>query len=173
MLFCKNFAYASCFLLYNLGMANKNMVNWEAREYIAREKNTVWYVCFAIVVIGLSVAAILLKQYTFLALIIVAAIALVMYSARPPRVLHYSLSSKGLSEGNNLYTFNDFKSFGVLSEENHYSIVLIPKKRFATSVVVYFPETSGEEIVDIFGAHLPMEPVKLDVLDKIVRLLRI
>ena len=60
-----------------------------------------------------------------------------------------------------------------LNEDNHYSIVLIPKKRFATSVVVYFPETSGEEIVDIFGAHLPMEPVKLDVLDKLVRLLRI
>ncbi len=167
--------FCLCFLnlVYNLGMANKNMVNWEAREYIAREKNTVWYVCFAIVVIALSVVAVILKQYTFLALIIVAAIALVVYSIRPPRVLHYSLSNKGLSEGNNLYTFGDFKSFGVLSEENHYSIVLIPKKRFAASVVVYFPETSGEEIVDIFGAHLPMEPVKLDVLDRLVRLLRI
>lgn len=160
-------------IVYNLGMVKKNMVNWEAREYIAREKNAVWYVCFAVVVIGLCVGAIFLQQITFLILIIVASIALVVYSVRPPRVLHYSLSSKGLSEGNNLYTFDSFKSFGVLQEENHYSIVLIPKKRFATSVVVYFPETSGEEIVDIFGAHLPMEPVKLDVLDKIVRLLRI
>lgn len=154
-------------------MAKKNMVNWEAREYIARDKNATWYVCFGIVVVALSVAAIFLKQFTFLLLIIVAAVALVTYSIRPPRVLHYSLSSKGLSEGNNLYTFDSFKSFGVMNEDNHYSIVLIPKKRFSPSVVVYFPETSGEEIVDIFGAHLPMEPVKLDVLDKIVRLLRI
>ena len=143
-------------LVYNLGMTKKNMVNWEAREYIAREKNAAWYVCFGIVVVGLAALAIFMQQFTFLLLIIVAAVALVVYSVRPPRVLHYSLSSKGLSEGNNLYT-----------------IVLIPKKRFATSVVVYFPETSGEEIVDIFGAHLPMEPVKLDVLDKLVRLLRI
>lgn len=160
-------------LVYNLNMTKKNMVNWEAREYIAREKNAAWYVCFGIVVVGLAVLAIFMQQFTFLLLIIVAAVALVVYSVRPPRVLHYSLSSKGLSEGNNLYTFEDFKSFGVLNEDNHYSIVLIPKKRFATSVVVYFPETSGEEIVDIFGAHLPMEPVKLDVLDKLVRLLRI
>ena len=160
-------------LVYNLNMTKKNMVNWEAREYIAREKNAAWYVCFGIVVIGLAALAIFMQQFTFLLLIIVSAVALVVYSVRPPRVLHYSLSSKGLSEGNNLYTFGDFKSFGVLNEDNHYSIVLIPKKRFATSVVVYFPETSGEEIVDIFGAHLPMEPVKLDVLDKLVRLLRI
>ena len=38
---------------------------------------------------------------------------------------------------------------------------------------MYFPKEQGEEIVDVFGARLPMEEVKLDVLDKIVRKLRI
>ena len=72
-----------------------------------------------------------------------------------------------------MYVFSDFRSFGVLNEDNHYSIVLIPKKRFAPRVTVYFPETEGEQIVDVFGARLPMEPVKLDLLDKLVRFLRI
>ncbi len=40
-------------------------------------------------------------------------------------------------------------------------------------VTVFFPETEGEQIVDIFGARLPMEPVKLDLMDKLVRWLRI
>ncbi|MBR3163870.1 hypothetical protein IKF15_01000 [Candidatus Saccharibacteria bacterium] len=154
-------------------MHKKEIINWEAREYIAREKNVGWYVGLAVVVVALCGLAIWLKQYSFLVLIIVATVALLTYVLRQPRLLHYSLSSKGLSEGNNLFTFDQFKSFGVLNENNHYSIVLTPKKRFATSVMVYFPETEGEEIVDMFGARLPMEPVKLDMLDKIVRFLRI
>ena len=154
-------------------MANKILVNWEAREHIEYKKNAKWYVGLAIITICLCLIAVLLQQWTFLLLIIVAVIALLTYTMRSPRLLHYSLTDTGLSEGNNMYLFSDFRSFGVLSEENHYSIVLMPKKRFATRVIVYFPEAEGEQIVDVFGARLPMEPVKLDLLDRLVRFLRI
>lgn len=154
-------------------MADKIIVNWEAREYIEYKKNAGWYFGLALVVIALCALAIFIKQWTFLALVIVAAVALLTYTTRKPRMLHYSLSDKGLSEGNNLYTFDSFRSFGVLNENNHYSIVLVPKKRFSPRVRVYFPETEGEQIVDVFGARLPMEPVKIDLLDRLVRFLRI
>ena len=154
-------------------MAEKTIVNWEAREFIEYKKNAGWYCGLAAVVIALSVLAILWQQWTFLVLIFVATIALLTYTVRPPRMLHYSLSNKGLSEGNNLYTFDEFKSFGVLNENNHYCIVLTPRKRFGMRLRVYFPESEGEQIVDVFGSKLPMEPVKLDVLDRLVRFLRI
>ena len=161
------------FLWYNFNMANKTLVNWEAREYIEYKKNAKWYVGLVAVTAVLCLIAIVLQQWTFLLLIIVAVVALLTYTMRSPRLLHYSLTDKGLSEGNNLYVFDDFKSFGVLNESNHYSIVLMPKKRFGARVMVYFPEAEGEQIVDVFGAHLPMEPVKLDLLDRLVKFLRI
>ena len=154
-------------------MANKTIVNWEAKEYVEYKKNAGWYVGLAVVTLLLCGLAIWLKQISFLILIIVAVVALLTYTLRKPRVLHYSLSDKGLSEGNNLHTFDQFKSFGVLEESTHYSIVLIPKQRLAPRMIVAFPETEGEQIVDVFGGHLPMEPVKLDALDKLVRWLRI
>ena len=154
-------------------MAKKTLVNWEAREHIEYKKNMGWYAGLAAITVILCVIAILMQQWTFLLLIIVAVIALLTYTLRSPRLLHYSLSDKGLSEGNNLYLFNDFRSFGVLNENNHFSIVLMPKKRFGTRVTVYFPESEGEQIVDVFGSKLPMEPVKLDLLDRLVRFLRI
>ena len=154
-------------------MANKTIINWEAREYVEYKKNAGWYVGLAVVTLALCGLAIWLQQYSFLALIIVAVIALLTYTMRKPRMLHYSLSDKGLSEGNNLHAFNQFKSFGVLDENNRYSIVLIPKQRFMPRMIVAFPETEGEQIVDVFGNHLPMEPVKLDAIDKLIRLLRI
>ena len=51
--------------------------------------------------------------------------------------------------------------------------ILIPKKRFGMQVKIYFPEGSGEQIVEQLGNHLPMEEVKLDLLDKLVNFLRI
>ena len=51
--------------------------------------------------------------------------------------------------------------------------MLTPRKRFSPRVTVYFPEAQGEEIVDAFGARLPMEEVKLDMLDKLIKFLRI
>ncbi len=154
-------------------MAKKTMVNWEAREYIERKKNAGWYVGFALVVVALIAIAVLLEYWLFILVIILAAIALLTYVLRPPRMLHYSLDDKGLTEGNNLYVYDDFRSFGILNEANHYCIVLTPKKRFGARVTVYFPETEGEQIVDIFGERLPMEEVRQDIIDKLVRWLRI
>ena len=48
-----------------------------------------------------------------------------------------------------------------------YSITLLPRKRFAPGVNVYFPPEQGEQIVDMFGAVLPMEPIKQDFIDRL------
>lgn len=151
----------------------KDIVNWEAEEYLQRKKGTGWYVGFVIVVLALVALSVVLKWWTFTALVVLSAVALLLYAVRPPRKLHYSLSSKGLSEGNNLYNYEDFKSFGMLQDGDKFAIILTPRKRFSPRVTVYFPQESGEEIIDAFGMRLPMEEVKLDFLDKIVRMLRI
>ena len=148
-------------------------VNWDAREYIPRDKNVGWYVGLVIVCLALIFVAVWLSWWTFIILIVLSGIALVIYSVRPPRVLHYSLSNKGLTEGSNLYKYEDFKSFGMLQDGDKFAIILTPRKRFAPGVKVYFPEEQGEKIVDAFGARLPMEEVKLDFLDKVVNFLRI
>ena len=154
-------------------MAKTAEVSWEAKEYLEEEKQGWWFVFFALIVLALAGLALWLKQYSFLILIIAATAATLVYVLRPPRTLHYTLSDKGVKEGNNFYAFNKFKSFDVVKEKNHYAIVLVPRARFALNLRVYFPEKQGEEIVDMFGAKLPMEKVKLDFLDKLVQLLRI
>ena len=148
-------------------------VSWDAEEYIIKEHNAWWYVGLAIITIGLSALAIWLQGWTFLVLIILSALTILVMNLRPPRKIHYTLDSKGLTEGNQKHPYENFRAFGIQQEGEHYSAVLIPKKRFGLSVKVYFPGGSGEAIVDALGARLPMEPVKQDFLDKIVNFLRI
>ncbi|MBR2754071.1 hypothetical protein IKD82_02850 [Candidatus Saccharibacteria bacterium] len=148
-------------------------VSWQAEEYIVRDHSTLWYLGLLIVGGGLSALAILLGWYTFLALIILSCISILIFTLRPPRIIHYSLDQDGLTEEKRLHKYEEFKAFGILKEGEHFSAVLIPKKRFSISTKVYFPSNNGEAIVDILGNHLPMEEVKLDFLDKIVNFLRI
>jgi len=150
-------------------------ITWTAQEYVHSERNGWWFVAFVVVVLALvAVSIFLLQSWSFSALIIVMAIALVIYIRRAPRTLTYSISPKqGLYIGERLYSFDEFKSFGLIQDGPHYSIMLIPRKRFSAGVSVFFPDEAGERIVDILGQRLPMENLKLDIVDAIVRKLRL
>ncbi|MBR2641259.1 hypothetical protein IKD49_02270 [Candidatus Saccharibacteria bacterium] len=155
-------------------MAKKvSEVSWQAEEYIVRDHDAWWYIGLFLVTAGLCVLAVFLQWWTFLVLVILSAITILVMIFRPPRKINYTLTDKGLTEDKIEHPYEVFKAFGILKEGAHFSAVLIPKKRFSLSTKVYFPETNGEQIVDILGSHLPMEEVKLDFLDKIVNFLRI
>lgn len=149
-------------------------VHWQAKEYIHREKNVLWFVIFGVVIAALVAAAIfLMDSLSFAILVPVMAAALLVYIHRPPRVLDYSLGKQGLHVNDHLYSFSEFKGFGIIRDGEEYSVMLIPVKRFRPGVVVYFPEDAGEAIVDSLGARLPMLTLHLDFVDKVIRKLRI
>lgn len=150
-------------------------VSWTAQEYVHMDRSPLWFVIFIVIVLGLiAVDVFLLKSWTFSALVVVMAVALVIYIRRPPRTLTYALSpAQGLYVGEKLYHYDEFKAFGLIKDGDHFSIMLIPRKRFAPGVSVFFPDDAGERIVDILGQRLPMENLKLDVVDLIVRKLRL
>lgn len=148
-------------------------VTWQAEEYIVRDHGVWWYIGLLVTCAGLSVLAFFLKWWTFLILIILSFISIFIFTIRPPRKINYQLDKTGLTEGKVLHKFEEYRAFGILKEGQHFSAILIPKKRLSISTKVYFPSSNGEVIVDILGNHLPMENIKLDFLDKIVNFLRI
>jgi hypothetical protein len=150
-------------------------VNWAAHEYIDAERSSLWYVGFVIVTLAfIALDIFILKSYTFSAAIIVMAVTLLIYSRRPPREIQYTLSAnQGLFIGERMYRFDEFKAFGIIKDGDHNSIMLIPIKRFSAGVSVYFPEEEGEKIVDILGKRLPIKQIKLDLVDTLVRRLRL
>jgi hypothetical protein len=150
-------------------------ITWTAQEYIHLDKSPLWFVILIVVALGLIALDIfLIKSWTFSFLVVIMTVAIIIYTRRPPRTLTYALSpSQGLHVGEKLYHFDEFKAFGVIKDGDHHSIMLIPRKRFATGVSVYFPEEAGEKIVDILGSRLPMEDLKLDAVDVLIRKLRL
>lgn len=152
----------------------QEIANWRSKDLIIGEKNKTWYIIFTVVVLALVAISWLIGSWSFALLIIVSALALVVVRRQSvSQTVAYSLSNRGFYIDGKLHEFNLFKSFGVLKDGDEFSIIFIPRKRLSPSVSIYFPESDGEKIVDIIGSRLPMEDVKLDVLDKIVRKLKL
>lgn len=149
-------------------------ITWQAKEYLHLERNTTWFVSVvAAAVVLLAIAILLMKAYTFALLIVVMAVAVIVLAKRPPRTLKYVLSQKGLYVEDQLHRLEEYKSFGVIHDEGEYSVMLVPTKRFSPSLTVYFPADLGEKIVDFLGQRLPMQDLQLDVVDRLVRKLRL
>lgn len=150
------------------------LARWQAAEHIHRDKSPVWYAVFAVIVLALmAIAIFLIKSWTFAVLVPVMAAALAMYALRPPAVLTYTLSRKGLHINDRLYGFDLFKEFGLIHDDDENAVLLVPRKRFQPGVTVYFPDEVGEAVVDMFAARLPMHEVRLDPIDRLIRRLRI
>jgi hypothetical protein len=147
-------------------------IAWTASEYVHHSKGALWLVGFIAIVALLLALAIWSQAWTFAVLIVVMGVAMGIIAFRKPHELHYTLSDDGLTIDDKAYAFSDFRAFGVVDDGALYSIMLIPIKRLAPTVAVYFEEQDGEQIVDILGTYLPMEEFHQDLFDRLMHRLR-
>lgn len=148
-------------------------IQWRSVEYLHHTKSPLWYVGFAVVTIALMASAVfIMNAWTFAVLIPIMAGALLAYSHRGNAEILYVLSSQGLYINDQLHPMEDFKAFGVLQGVPLNTLVMIPTKRFRPSLTAFFPIDVGEALVDLLGGYLPMQDVKPDAFDAVVKKLR-
>ena len=149
-------------------------IAWNAPEGVRVQRGAVWYILFAIVLVGLMALAILVfKNWTFTILLPIMAVALFVLSNKNPQTINYAISPKGIYIADTLHDFSEFRAFGLLHENDQHSILLLPVKRFSPGLTIYFSEAEGEKIVDMLGARLPMQEIKPDALEKFIRLIKL
>ena len=145
------------------------LVRWQGPEHLYSERSTQWYAALVLVtLILMAIAYFAFRSLTFMILLPVMAVALGVYAHRPPEIIDYVLTRKGLYARDRLMPYDQFKSFDVVTIGNVHHIALIPRKRFQLGQNIYFPEESGEKIVDMLAARLPMKEVKPDFIDKLL-----
>ena len=145
------------------------LVRWQGPEHLYSERSMMWYAALALAtLIMMAIAYFVFNSLTFTILLPVMAVALGVYAHRPPEIIDYTLTRKGLYVRDRLMLYDQFKSFDVVTINNVHHIALIPRKRFQLGQNIYFPEESGEKIVDMLAARLPMKEVKPDFIDRIL-----
>ncbi|HIA92229.1 TPA: hypothetical protein EYO12_03920 [Candidatus Saccharibacteria bacterium] len=149
------------------------LLNWEASEYVMHHKTPLWYASLAGAAIALSGLLYWITGdiLTVLVILLMTA-ALAVYATRQPQTLRYSMSDSTIVVGHKEFHFTDFKSFSIIHDGSFYSINMVPTKRFAPPLSIYFDEKDADKIMEIMTRHLPHVEKEPDPIDKLSKYLR-
>lgn len=151
----------------------QDAISWTASEFIAHQKTGMWYLTLAGAALALAAITWLLTKDIISAVVIcVGALFLGVYAARQPRQLPYSLDAYGVSIGNRQLPYEHFRSFALVHEGAMPSIVLLPLKRFAPLITIYFDPADEQRIAEFLSNYLPVEDHRLDPMDRFLSRIR-
>lgn len=149
-------------------------VSWTASEFIDHAKSLNWYLVLAVcgVLSAVVVYFITKDLISTFAIAIVAIIFGVSASVRP-RVLPYEITNIGVRIDGKMYQYGNYKSFALMHDGGVFSSVqLMPLKRFAPPVSMYFPPEEEQAIVTALSQYLPYEERKADATDRLLKKIR-
>lgn len=148
-------------------------ITWEASEYVMHHKDPSWFIGLAVVTTAIALLLwFTLEDILAIIVLVLMAFAVAVYAVRKPHTLQYSIGDEGVIIGHRKFAYEEFRSFSVMQDGGLLSILLVPTKRFAPSVSIYFSEQDAEAIVDALSRHLPREDREPDFIDRLTRSLR-
>lgn len=113
------------------------LIRWEALEYEYSPKSNNWFWTVGIISVGLSVASVLLGNFLFAILILIAGFAIILAGARRPRKILFSFTSRGLEIEKRLFPYENLKSFWIHYEPPQKKFLSIePQKIFMPMIFV-------------------------------------
>jgi hypothetical protein len=139
-------------------MAEEYKLNWQAPSFINTEKTADWYWVFGIIGFTLVVISIILSNYLFAILIVIASLALILHSKSEPEILDIEVSKNGIRIKDRLNPYSSYKSFWVEQEHsNPPKLLLKPRKTLETLVVYYLTDIDPADVSHYLSHYLPEE----------------
>ena len=145
---------------------------WEASEFVQHDKPAWWYAAFCIIVLLLCGILGWLQQWFSIAVLVIMAVAVVVYSRKEPRTLQYVLDDKGISINGRLLPYAHFHSYNVQPQVGWKEIDLEPARRFAPRLTLLADEDSFDSIEGILAQHLPQIQRDHDAIERLSRYLK-
>lgn len=145
-----------------------------APEYEERERDKDWFWALGIIVVTGSIASIFFGNYFFAVLLVLAGILLGFFATKPPEMIAYELNERGLKIKNNLFPYENIKSFWVQadrsSEPTQKPMLFIHSERFFMPIMSM--PIDGEMAVHVrevfLAKNISEEEMKEHVSEKIM-----
>lgn len=131
-------------------------IRWSALEYADKARGADWYWAVWIITISIAVTAILFNNVLFAGVIVLATLALCLFTKRQPTPVNYKIDDKGVWAGRNIYLYNSLDSFWV-DDENEPKIILKSQKMTMPYIVIPIEGISPEAIRSNLAIYLREE----------------
>ena len=137
-----------------------------------KTKTKKWYIIVIAGALALSAGLAVFQQWFSIPVVIAMAAAIIVYGARPPRTLNYSLDDHGITIEGKVYPYTQFRSFAVVQDVAWHSIDLEPTQRFMPRLTILFDNDDFAVIVNLLSGYLPEVDRSPDWIEQLSRYLK-
>lgn len=137
-----------------------NSIKWIGYEYEHSEKSSDWFWAVGIITICLAVIAIIYDNTLFGIFMVLAGFMTMMLAKRPPDIVQYALTPKGVMVDDTIYLYKDLQSFWVDTHIKETPELLIKTKKAVARLFIFpIPHATANphEIRDYLLQALPEE----------------
>jgi hypothetical protein len=146
-------------------------ISWQHHEHAHQEKTIDWFWIVGIVTFGAVVLSLYFKNFLFALIIILFTVISFMLVTRPPRLLTFEISRKGVRAGNTLHPYSMLDSFWIEDTEYDDKILFKSKKPMSPLIVIPFdstqtnPEVIRDLLLDFIDEEELEEPLHQIVME--------
>ena len=91
-------------------------IQWQAPEFEKYEKGPGWFIVMGIFALIIFTIVLLMKNFIFAILIILAVFTIFIYALKEPRLVTFKISGKGITIDTKIYSYDELKSFWIFYE---------------------------------------------------------
>lgn len=137
-------------------------------------KSFLWYSGLAFVVLAISILFYVFTKDLITSLVFVfCGLIIGFYSLKNNSVLEYSINSKSIRIGSRSYLLGEFKYFSVSKVSGGITAMLVPLKKFRSTLYIYIDPNQADSILKIISNILPNEKYTPSITDRIFNYLNI
>ena len=143
-------------------------IEWQALEYIHKEKTSDWYWIVGIITVSIAIIAIILNNVIFGILIVISTFTLSLYATRKPEIIPIEISSLGIKINSTLHPFTDLESFWVETRDAYPRVILKSKKKISLYIVILLGNADSEDVREMLTQYLPETEHSEPFLEKVL-----
>jgi hypothetical protein len=147
-------------------------LEWTASETDYSHKGLWWYLALAVIIVALVATAVIFKLWLGIGVFLAMGLTIGVYAQRGPHTQTYRLDDQGLTVEGKLYTFDKFKTFGVISDASWHTIDLESTARFMPRLNILYNDADFGAIVDRLADNLPRQDRSPEAVERLTRWLR-
>jgi len=150
------------------------LAHWQGPEYETYSRDRRWYLIAASIFIAIIVYALITDSPIMAITFILIGIVGYIHLQKKPRVLDFTISRDGVFAGNEIYEFDQIKSFWIFYEPPHTRILsLHTKGSLAPYVHIPIHQENPSKIRKALLKSIPEKKQSFTIIDTLERLLHI
>jgi hypothetical protein len=150
-------------------------MTWQTQQTNDNSKAASWYAAVVVVALALTGIVFFLTEQDILVSLAVflAVLGFAYLAGQEPKEQQYALSQEGIYVGNKLRLYKEFKNFSQVEDVSGPTIFLVTHKRISSPLVLRLNRDNVDEAVNTLSQFLPIQERKPDVIDHLMRRMRL